>query len=122
MTLAVLTTFCLATICLHACAFYSHLLLQWMRDTRGKTTTRSVVDNEVGETCEMKRLHIVGSRRPAERQDHLPIRSSLVSSVTTRSSGCGPGCNECERIAYERIARSSLNLGRRSQESKNAHW
>jgi hypothetical protein len=44
----------LVTICFLACVFLLFVLVQWMRDTKRKTTTRSAVDSEVGETRETK--------------------------------------------------------------------
>ena len=57
MTLTVL-----ATICFLACTFYLYVLFQWMRDTKGRNTTRPAMDNEAGEKSEKKRPHIVDSR------------------------------------------------------------
>ena len=96
----------LATICFLACVFYVCVLFQWMRDTKRTTTTRPGMDNDVDETCEKKRLHIVGSRRAAERQDRMAVRSHRVPTWTEGSLGPATACHECERIAYERIARS----------------
>jgi hypothetical protein len=76
----------LATICLLACVFLLFVLCQWMRDAKRKTTTRPVIDNEVGETRNTKHLQIVRARRAVGR--------------------CESGYDELERIAYERIARS----------------
>jgi hypothetical protein len=88
------------------------VLFQWMRDTKAKTILPPVADNEGGETCEMKRPYIIGSRRAAERHDRTTVTSLQVPSIKEQSRGCEPGCNECERIAYERIA-GSLRLGKK---------
>ena len=77
-----------------------------MRDTKRKTTTRPAVDSEVDETREAKHPHIVGSRGTVERRDRFEGRSHRVAAAAERSSGRESACNECERIAYERIARS----------------
>ena len=80
-----------------------------MRDTKAKTTPPPVADNEGAETCEKNRPYIVGSRRAAERNDHTTVTSLQVPSIKEQSRGREPGCNGCERIAYERIA-GSLRL------------
>jgi hypothetical protein len=96
----------LVIICFLASVFLLFVLVQWMRDTKRKTTTRAAVDSEVGETRETKHPHIVGSRRAGERRDRSKVRSHGVAAAAEGSDGRGLRCNECERIAYERIARS----------------
>jgi hypothetical protein len=105
-----MTVIVLAAVGFLACVFFLFVLFQWTRDTRRKTTT--VVD-AAGETSEKKRPHIVGSRRTVEKRDRFWGRSRWVQSRRSREARCGPGCNECERIAYEKVARS-LRSGRRT--------
>jgi len=96
----------LAAICLLACVFFLFVLFQWTRDPKRKTTTRTAVDDAAGETCEKKRPRIVASRETSEKHDRFSGRSRWVRSRSSQSGGCGPGCNECERTAYEKVARS----------------
>jgi len=96
----------LATICFLAYVFLLFVLVQWMRDTKRKTTTRPAVDSEVGETRETEHPHTVGSRRTVERPDRFEGRLHRVAAAAERSSGRESGCNESERIAYEKIVRS----------------
>jgi uncharacterized membrane protein YccC len=107
-----MTLIVLATICLLACAFLLFVLFQWTRDTKRKTTARTAVDDAAGEASEEKRPRIVASRRTSEKQNRLSRMSRFVPSKREQSRGCGPGCNECERTAYEKVARS-LRLGKR---------
>jgi hypothetical protein len=103
----------LATICFFACVFYVCVLIKWVRETKRNMTTRTKVDNEGGETCATKRLHIVVSRRTAERHKRITVRlHQQASGLTERLRGSGPGCHECERIAYERIA-TSLRMSKK---------
>src|SRR5882762_6401948 len=62
-----------------ACVFFLFVLCQWMRDAKRKTTTRPVIDNELGETRNTKHLQIVRARRAVGR--------------------CESGYDELERIA-----------------------
>jgi hypothetical protein len=96
----------LTTICFLACVFLLFVLVQWMRDTKRKTTTRPAVDSEVDETREAKHPHVVGFRRTVERRDRFNVRSNRVAAATEPPGGCESGYDECERMAYERIARS----------------
>jgi len=91
-----MTLIALTTICFLACVFLLFVLFQWTRDTKRKATTRTAVDDAAGETGEKKRPQIVGLKRTNEEHDRF----------MGRSHGCGPGCNECERTAYEKVARS----------------
>ena len=107
-----MTLIVLATICLLACVFLLFVLFQWTRDTKRKTTTRTAVDDAAGATGEKKRLRIVGSPGHSGKQNRFPGMSRSAASKIGQSRGCGPGCKECERTAYEKVARS-LRLGRR---------
>jgi len=66
-----MTVTVLVTICFFACVFYVCVLLQWMRDTKAKTTPPPVADNEGGDTCERKRPYIVGSRISRKTENRL---------------------------------------------------
>src|ERR1700680_2578311 len=105
----------LATICFLACVFYVCVLFQWMRDTDGATTTRPGTDNYAGDAREEQLIHRWFSGT-AERQDRIAVRSQRVPTMTERSLRRAPTCQECERIAYERIARS-LSSARRIGEN-----
>jgi hypothetical protein len=100
----------LATICSLAYVFLVFVLFQWTRDTKRKTTTRSAEDDVASEK---KRPQVVGSRRTVGRNDHFSGKSRWVQSMRGRSRGCGPGCNKCERVSYQKVARS-LRSGKRS--------
>ncbi|SRR6266851_4886546 len=98
-----MTVIVLAAVGFLACAFFLFVLFQWTRDTKHKTTT---VDNAAGDKSEKKRPQVVGSQRTVEKRDRFSGRSRRVQTIRRRSLGCRPGCNECERTAYERVARS----------------
>jgi len=90
-----------------ACTFLLFVVFQWTRDTRRESTT---VDDAAGGTTEKKkRLQVVGSWRAPEKHDRFSGRSR----VRRRSRVCGPRCNECERVVYERVV-NSLKQGKRS--------
>ena len=108
-----MTVIVLAAVGFLACAFYIFVLFQWTRDTKRKTATRSAEDDVAGETSAMKRPQLVGSRKTPEEHDRFSGKSRSILSTGDRSRVCGPGCNECERIAYEKVARS-LRSGKRT--------
>jgi hypothetical protein len=103
----------LAAICFLACVFLLFVLFQWTRDSKRKTTTRTAAGGAAGKTEEKKHLRIVSPRRNIEKQDRYSERSHGVQSMRGRSRGCGPGCNECERVVYERLV-NSMKPGKRS--------
>jgi hypothetical protein len=103
----------LATICFLACVFLLFVLVQWIRDTNRKTTTRPAVNSEAGEARETKYPHIVGPRSAVERRDRFKVRSHEVAAASGRSRDRESGYDERERMAYERIARS-FKSGKRS--------
>jgi hypothetical protein len=96
----------LVTICFLACVFLLFVLVQWMRDTKRKTTTRPEVDSKVGETREERRLHAVGSRTKAERRNHFKAGARRVSTIPEWSGRRELAYDERKRIAHEKIARS----------------
>jgi hypothetical protein len=96
----------LSTICFLACVFILFVLVQWMRDTKRKTTTRPDVGSESGETRDEKHLHVVGSRTAVDGRNSSKVRAPRVSTITKRLSGREPWHDEREQIAYERIAKS----------------
>jgi hypothetical protein len=61
------------------------------------------VDDAAGETGEKERPQIVGPKRTKQKHDRF----------MERSHGCWPGCNECERVVYERVV-NSMKPGKRS--------
>ncbi len=101
----------LAAICLLACVFLLFVLFQWTRDTKHKTTTRTAVDDAADGTSEKTRPE-VAARASTEKQDRFSGRSRQMHRRKARSRGCGLGCNECERAAYEKVARL-LRSGKR---------
>jgi hypothetical protein len=103
----------LAAVGFLACAFFLFVLFQWTRDTKRKTTTRTAVDDAAGESSEKKRPQVVGSRRAADKRGRFSGRSRWLQNGRGRARSCRPGCNECERVAYEKVARS-LSSGKRS--------
>ena len=96
----------LTTICLLACVFLLFVLIQWMRDTKRKPTTRHEVDSRVGETGATRHPLIVGGRRTEKRRDRFKVKAHRVSISTDRSGIRKSWYDERERMAYERIARS----------------
>jgi hypothetical protein len=99
----VMTLIVLAAICFLACVFLLFVLVQWMGDTKRKTTNLPEVDSKAGEE---KRLPAVTSRRTVERRDRFKVGARRVFTTTERSGGRGSWHDERERIAYERIAGS----------------
>ena len=108
VSLGTMTLIVLAAICLFACFFFLLVLFQWTIDPKRKTTTRTAA----GETSEKKRPRIVASRETSEKHDRFSGRSRWVQSRRSQLRGCEPGCNECERTVYEKVARS-LRSGNR---------
>src|SRR6266851_3308808 len=90
-----------------ACAFFLFVLFQWTQDTKRKTTR---VGDAAGDSSEKKLPQVVGSQRTVEKRDRFSGRSQRIQRGQSRR--CEPGCNECERTAYEKVARS-LRLGKR---------
>src|ERR1700747_846567 len=107
MTLIVFVAFCLL-----ACAFLLFVLFQWTRDTKRKTTPRTTVDDAAGGSSGKTRPQ-AAARASTEKHDRFSGRSRWAQSRSSQSRGCGPGCNECERTAYEKVARS-LRSSKRS--------
>jgi hypothetical protein len=89
-----------------ACVFLLFVLYQWVRDTKRKTTTRFSVRNEVYEMRGKKHPHVVGPWRTAESYDRYKVRSHRAAAATERPRDWEPERDECERMAYERVARS----------------
>jgi hypothetical protein len=100
----------LATICLLACVFLLLVLVQWMGDTKRKTTNRPEVDSKAGE---QKRPRAVTSPRTVERRDRFKVGARRVFTTTERPGGRGSWHDERERMAYDRIA-GSFKPGTRS--------
>jgi hypothetical protein len=99
-----MTLIVFATICLLAFVFLLFVLYQWIRETKHEKTTGPAVKE--AETHETKRLHNVGAWRVAERRNHSKVRSHRVARTTEGPIDREIRCKECERIVYERIARS----------------
>jgi hypothetical protein len=109
----VMTDIVLAAVGFLACAFYILVLFQWTVDTKRKTATRSAEDDVAGETSAKKRPQLVASLKTPEEQDRFSGKSRSIQGMGERSRICGPGCNECERIAHEKVA-WSLRSGKRT--------
>jgi hypothetical protein len=107
MTLIVLTT-----ICLLSCAFYVYVMIHWIRETRRKRTIGPAASERAKESREPKHLLSIASGRASGRRDRFAARSQHPASVAMGSRGSNVRLWECERNAYETIARS-LVLGRR---------
>src|SRR6266850_1960234 len=109
----------LATVCFLACVFLLFVLFEWTRDSKRKTTNRTAVNDSAGETDE-KKLQIVSPRRSIAKGDRFSRSSRWVQGMGERSRNCGPGSSECERTAYEKVARS-LRSGQENLREKNAY-
>jgi hypothetical protein len=107
----------LATICFLACVFLLFVQVQWMRDTKRKTTTRPKADSKAGETHEQKRLHTVGVQGTVQKRNRFKVRAHRVAAITEGSGGCKSCYEKHERIAHERIARS-FKADNKSQEKR----
>ena len=94
----------LRAICFLACGFYLFVLVHWIQETHRKRKTRSAT--EPRQNCEPQGLHIIDSGRAIRRRRHFAARSVRPTSLALRSRGSGLGCLECERNAYDTIARS----------------
>jgi len=88
-----------------ACAFFLFVLLQWTRDTKRKTAAPTAIDDNAGETSGKKRPMAAASAS-TEKRGRFWSRPRQMHRGKARSRGCGLGCNECERAAYEKVARS----------------
>src|ERR1700719_4299098 len=107
-----MTLIVFAATCLLACGFLLFSLVQWTRDTKRKTTTRTAIDGAAGGGKEKTRLQIA-VRASTKKHDRLSERSRGAANRSSQSRACGPGCDECERAAYEKVVRS-LRSGKRS--------
>lgn len=94
-----------------ACAFFVFVLFQWTRDTKRKKAGPAAMDDQSGETSEKELART--ARASTEKQDRFSGRSRQLHRGRVRSRGCGLGCDECERAAYEKVARS-LRPGNRN--------
>jgi hypothetical protein len=101
----------LAAVGFLAGALFLFVLFQWTRDSKRKTAGPTAVDDPSGETSEKELLQT--ARASTEKQDRFSGRSRQLHRGRARSRGCGLGCDECERAAYEKVARS-LRSGNRN--------
>jgi hypothetical protein len=102
--------FVLRAICFLACGFYLFVLVHWIQETHRKRKTRSAT--QARQNREPQGLHIISSGRATRRRGRFPARSVRPTNLALWSRGGGLGCPDCERNAYESIARS-WNVGRR---------
>ena len=107
-----MTLIVLAMTGLLACAFYVYVLCQWMRETRSKRTARPAIDEPSDGPQTNKRRYVMGSQKNAARHDSPDVSSYRATRMTGLSRRRGLGWNECERIAYQKIA-TSLSLRKR---------
>jgi hypothetical protein len=94
-----------------ACGFFLFVLFQWNQDTKRKAAAPTAMDDKSGETSEKELPQ--AARASTEKPDRFSGRSRQMRRGKVRSRGCGLGCDECERAAYEKVARS-LRSGSRS--------
>ena len=104
----------LATLCFLACEFYIYVLIHWIRETGRKTSTRSSVEDHSDdfEHSAPRRPVTISAGRSTRRQGRFAGRLAPRAGVAGRSSSGSVGCAECERQAYEAIAKS-WSLGRK---------
>lgn len=105
-----MTIIVLGAMFLLACVFSLFVLFQWTRDAKRKTATPTAVDGGAGNGAHKQNLQIVRPERNIEEPHSVSGGFRRVQGQRGRSHDCAPGCNECERTAYEKVARS---LGRR---------
>jgi len=101
-----MTIIALGAICLLACVFFLFVLFQWTRDPKRKTATPTAVDGGARNSADKQNLQIVRPERNIEEPDSVSGSFRRVQGKRGRSHDCGPGCNQCERTAYEKVARS----------------
>jgi hypothetical protein len=77
-----------------------------------RPTNRPAMNHEATEAAKTKRLYIVISGGNHDKRNHLATKPARISDAK-KPDDCGPGCTACERIAYERIAKS-LSLTKRN--------
>lgn len=87
VTLCAVTITVSETICFLALVFFICIFFQWMRDTKAKTASPPVAENEGGETWDRKRSYFAGSRRAAERNDRTTVTSPQVTRIKEESRG-----------------------------------
>jgi hypothetical protein len=102
----------LAAVGLLACGFFLFVLFQWSRDTKRKHVNPTAVDDKTGDS-DKKDHPQAAALASTKKQQRSPGRSRRVQSRRSRARSCGLGCNECERAAYEKVARS-LRSGKRT--------
>jgi hypothetical protein len=100
----VTTLIVLTAICVLACAFYVYALSHWMPDTKDKRTTRPAAESQADE--KQKPPLVMDSSRARGTDALFAARSQRPTINAGRSRGSRFGCPECERNAYEAIARS----------------
>ena len=102
-----------ATLCFLACAFYLYALSQWTGDAGRKGTTDTAVDGGTDQRGERRRPGKVGPEKPSEKPSHsTPGRHQILGRAERRGGGEAT-CDECERVAHEKIA-MSLKPSKRS--------
>jgi len=80
-----------------------------MQDTKRKGAR---LDDAVGGSRE-KKAPKAAPIASTGKQDRFSGRSRQMHLRKARSRSCGVGCNECERVVYEKVARS-LRSGKSS--------
>src|SRR5215469_5530748 len=99
----------LFAICFFACGFLLYALVQWVRDGKRKSTSTKAHPEKVSDPGNHRGSKVVALRRDGGRGDQSSPRSRRAGAATRRSAWNNHQCNFCERVAYERIARSLLS-------------
>lgn len=95
-----------ATLCFLACAFYLYVLSQWKADAGRKGTTNTAVDGRTDQRGERRRPGKLGPGKPSEKPSHSTPGRHQILGRAERPGGGEARCDECERVAHERIAMS----------------
>jgi hypothetical protein len=103
----------LATLCFLACAFYLYVLSQWPGGAERKGTTGTTVDGGTEQRGEGRQLGARGSRETSEKPGHSTPAEHQILGRAGRPGAGESRCDQCERVAHERIA-MSLRLSKRS--------
>jgi len=95
-----------ATLCFLACAFYLYMLSQRTGDAGRKGTTGTAVDGGTDQRGERRRPGTVDPGKRSEKPSHSTPGRHQILGRAERPGGGEARCDECERVAHERIAMS----------------
>ena len=96
----------LGTLCFVACAFYLYALSQWTGEAGRKGTTDTAVDGGTDRLDERRRAGKVGPGKPSKKPSQSTPGQHQILGRAERPGGGEARCDECERVAHERIAMS----------------